>query len=92
MADAGGGSSALLPIAGFLGGGLVVLLLALAGPCVAAGLGLLRFRSWARSLSMILAVLQLVNFPVGTLLALYAFWVLLAQETEMLFSSPPRSG
>jgi hypothetical protein len=65
-------------IAGFLG--------VLSLPSIIAGAGLLRRKSWARILSLILAALDLVNVPVGTLLGVYTIWVLLQDQTEELFT------
>jgi hypothetical protein len=59
------------------------------------GLALRRRRTWARLVAMGLAVLNLFFLPVGTALAVYAFWVLLSEPTRRLFdpalqaSEPP---
>lgn len=55
-------------------------------PNIIAGWGLIRFKPWARILTLILAALDLVNVPVGTLLGIYTIWVILQDETEKLFS------
>ena len=52
-----------------------------------AGIGLLKFKSWARILALILAILNLLAFPIGTALGVYTLWVLLSKETEPLFQS-----
>lgn len=60
---------------------------------VGAGIGLLRRKPWARVLAMVDALLGLVWFPVGTLFALYAFWVLLGQEAAGYFAeAAPEDG
>jgi hypothetical protein len=41
-----------------------------------AGYGLLQRKPWARILAMVLAVLALIKFPLGTALGLYTLWVL----------------
>jgi len=56
-------------------------------PSVLAGAGLLRYKPWARLLTLILAALNLVNIPLGTLLGIYTIWVLLQDETEALFAA-----
>ena len=43
---------------------------------VVGGVGLLMGRSWARVLVLILGVLHLMAFPVGTALGAYTMWVL----------------
>jgi hypothetical protein len=68
-----------------------LLLLVLGLPGIIGGWGLLRLRSWARILVLVLAVVNLFNVPIGTALGIYTFWVLLNDETEKLFaaSEPP---
>lgn len=65
-----------------VGGGLGVLSV----PGLLAGIGLLRRWSWARWLSLILAVLDLLVIPIGTLFGIYAIWVLMQNETEAMFA------
>jgi hypothetical protein len=60
-------------------GSLVVLL---SVPGVVAGVGLLGFKPWARILTIILSVLNLPGFPIGTLVGIYSLWVLLDSETS----------
>lgn len=55
-------------------------------PGIIAGVGLLRYASWARVLTLVVAVFELLNVPFGTLLAIYRFWVLLNERTRPLFS------
>jgi hypothetical protein len=52
-----------------------------------AGVGLLKFKPWARILALILAILNLLAFPIGTALGIYTLWALLTKETEPLFQS-----
>lgn len=54
-------------------------------PGVVPGIGLLRRRTWGRILALVVAVLDLANFPIGTAIALYSFWLLLQQEAEAYF-------
>ncbi|MFQ5789492.1 MAG: hypothetical protein ACE5JI_03360 [Acidobacteriota bacterium] len=74
-----------VPILGFLAVGLFIFLLTLSVPGIFAGVGLLKFRPWARILAIILSALNLMNFPLGTVLGIYGLWVLLSKETELLF-------
>jgi hypothetical protein len=60
-------------------------LAALSIPNILAGAGLLRFKAWARILTLILAALDLANVPVGTLLGVYTIWVLMQDQAEDLF-------
>ncbi len=63
------------------------ILLIISIPGFIAGIGLLKFRQWARILAIILAVLNILSFPLGTALAIYTFWVLLNAQTAPLFES-----
>ncbi len=71
-----GGSVGLLVMAVLIGGSLVVLGI----PALIAGIGLLRRKPWARILALIVGVFGFFAFPIGTLIALYAFWVLTNAE------------
>jgi hypothetical protein len=78
-----------LSILGAVGAGLVVLFFVLSLPGIAAGWGLLNFKSWARILTIVLSALNLLNFPVGTAIGAYGLWVMLNQETEAMFRGAP---
>ncbi|MGB9612116.1 MAG: hypothetical protein ACPL7M_14190, partial [Bryobacteraceae bacterium] len=62
--------------------------LVLSLPSLILGYGLYNFRPWARILGIVLAAIHLLNVPVGTLISIYAFWVLLKPETAALFERP----
>ena len=78
-----------LPLIGIAGAALVGFLLLVSLPGVFAGIGLLKFRPWARVLTIVLSVLNLVNFPIGTALGIYGLWVMLSDEGAKLFGRPP---
>src|SRR5689334_19350007 len=63
--------------------GLLLALLALPG--MAAGYGLLKGRSWGRVLAIVVAILSLLNFPIGTAIGVYALWVLLQSAATSYF-------
>jgi hypothetical protein len=75
-------------ILGLTGLALTILLLLVSAPAIVCGWGLLKFRSWARILAIVLAAISLVAFPYGTLFGIYALWVLLTKETEVVFEGP----
>lgn len=54
-------------------------------PSVIAGIGLLKYREWARVLGMVVSVLHLLNLPLGTALGVYGIWVLNKDETRARF-------
>jgi hypothetical protein len=58
----------------------------LALPGLIAGYGLLKQRPWARILALVLAFFELFQFPVGTALGVYAFWVLLQDGADEYFA------
>lgn len=65
-------------------GGILFLLLALPG--FLAGYGLLKHQEWGRILALVLAFLNLLNFPLGTLLGAYTLWVLLQTSANDYFA------
>jgi len=84
-----GGAFVTLPILGGIGLLVFVLMLALSIPGIVAGWGLLKFRSWARILTVVLSALHLFHVPFGTALGIYGLWVLLSNEGQKLFLTPP---
>ena len=58
---------------------------------VLAGYGLLNYKSWARILSIILAIFNLILFPIGTALGIYTLIIMFNDEAEALFNgeAPP---
>jgi hypothetical protein len=56
----------------------------------AAGWGLLQREPWARMLSLVLGVLNLIEFPIGTGLGIYTLWVLAPAESEREYRQLPR--
>jgi hypothetical protein len=78
------------PIIGYMIIGVVSLALMLAVPMIVIGIGLLKFRPWARSVGTVVAIIEILSFPLGTLLGAYSLWVLMSSDTDPLFS--PRFG
>lgn len=58
---------------------------------IIVGLGLLRLRSWARWGAIVLAILQLPLFPIGTIIGAAIIWYLLTDEGREPFEGtrPP---
>lgn len=54
---------------------------------IICGIGLLYKKPWARVFALILAVLDLVQIPIGTVIGMYSIWVLIQDETVMIFNS-----
>jgi len=55
-------------------------------PGLVVGIGLTKFRRWARTGGVVISALNLLNFPFGTALGAYGLWVLLSKESEPLFA------
>jgi len=53
---------------------------------IIGGEGLLRRRSWARVLVIVLACLYLPHFPLGTAVGIYALWALTRHAARLAFS------
>jgi hypothetical protein len=58
-------------------------------PCIIGGVYLRSFAEWARGVSIVTSALNVLNVPLGSALGGYGLWVLLAEETDPLFSNPP---
>jgi hypothetical protein len=81
------GAELAVPIIGMVGSFIVFVILVLSVPGIIIGVGLLKFRNWARILGIVLSVLELVHVPLGTIVAIYGLWVLLTGDTEKLFAA-----
>ncbi len=62
------------------------IMLLLAIPSIVIGLALLGFHGWARVSGILLAVFQLLNLPLGTLVGFYSLWVLFSDDADMIFN------
>jgi hypothetical protein len=68
---------------------LSIFLCLLALPSILAGIGLLMRKNWARILAIVVGILNLVNFPIGTLIGAYTLWVLLQESAQAYFAHEP---
>ena len=78
-----------IPIIGTLAVFIFIFIAVLSLPDIIAGIGLLQFKPWARTLTIILSALHLFNVPFGTALGVYGIWALMRPETEALFYRGP---
>lgn len=69
--------------------GLAIFLFVLSIPGLIGGIGLFKFKEWARILVLIVSALKLLNFPIGTAVGVYSIWVLVQKETTELFTTTP---
>lgn len=68
-----------------LGTGFGVLMVVLALPGVLAGYGLLTRKAWGRVLALVVGILGLVNFPIGTAVGIYTVVVLMQRSANDYF-------
>ena len=73
------------PMLQMLGSMLAIVAVIISIPRLLAGFGLLSLRPWARTLTLVLATLGFVDFPIGSAIGAYAYWVLLSNEGSDLF-------
>jgi hypothetical protein len=73
-------------VLGVLGTAFGLLMVILGLPGMLAGYGLLKHKPWARVLALVLGVLGLVNFPVGTAIGIYTLIVLTQHAASEYFA------
>jgi hypothetical protein len=75
-----------IPIIGLTGMALTGFLTITSLPSLIVGVGLLKFRPWARIAGIVLSIVVLVMVPLGTIIGAYGLWVLFSRDTERLFA------
>lgn len=63
--------------------------LPLPGLQLLTGFGLLKTMRWGRVLAFALSAVYVLIFPIGTLLAIYTWWVLYGEKGRQLYSLIP---
>lgn len=76
----GSGWMAMLPV-------IVTMTVVMAALAVFVGYSLLARKSWGRVLAIVLGVLALVKFPLGTALGIYTLWVLAPMSSGMEYDA-----
>ncbi len=76
----------ILPIVGAI---LPTIMGLLTLPDFIAAFGLLARKRWARILGVVVGILNLPGFPMGTLIGAYAIFVLMQDTATSYFPSPP---
>jgi hypothetical protein len=61
--------------------------IAMSIPMLIGGFGLLKRKSWARILVIIMSVLALFKIPVGTAIGIYSIWAMLQDETKQILNA-----
>ena len=75
-------------ILGVVGMAIGLLFGVLGVPGLLAGYGLLTRKPWARVLAIVVGILSLVNFPIGTAIGFYTLWVLTQATASDYFAAP----
>jgi hypothetical protein len=71
------------------GVGVVIILISLVG-CglqIICGWGLLARKAWARILTIVVSVISLIGFPIGTALGIYGLWAMLQSAKPTAWES-----
>jgi hypothetical protein len=66
-----------------MGTGIIIFVLALL--YIITGWGLWTLKSWARIVALILAVISLLSFPIGTIIGIVVLWYLFKPEIKKAF-------
>jgi hypothetical protein len=74
-------------VLGLIGGVAFFIVMILSAPTLIAGIGLLNYSPWSKTLAMIVSALHLFNIPFGTALGIYGLWVLSKDETAALMKA-----
>jgi hypothetical protein len=82
------GDSQAIAILGVVGTAVGLLLAVLGIPGIVAGYGLLIRKAWGRILAIVVGVLGLINFPIGTAIGIYTLFVLLQEAATGYFAAP----
>uniref|UniRef100_UPI0032169068 hypothetical protein n=1 Tax=uncultured Draconibacterium sp. TaxID=1573823 RepID=UPI0032169068 len=64
---------------------IMIMAFILSIPGIIAGIGLFKRKEWARILTLIISVLNLFSFPIGTALGIYSIWALVQPEVVEAF-------
>ncbi len=74
-------------------GVLVILMIAIISvPNILPGWALIKHKSWGRILAIILSILNIFAFPLGTALGVYGLWVLFQPEAVQILEGRPTVG
>jgi hypothetical protein len=71
---------------------IAVYLIIVSLPSLIVGIGILKRYGWGRIAGLVVAALNILNFPFGTALAIYTFWVLLTPEVKRFFTEAGSPG
>ena len=81
------GDETAMWVTSLVGGGLGFFIGAMGAVSILGGWGLLKRQEWARILIIILSILSLPGFPIGTALGIYGLWVLFSEQIRPEFTA-----
>lgn len=74
-------------VLGIIANVIMLITLIFSLPGILAGIGLFKRKEWARILTLILSVLNLISFPIGTAVGVYSIWALVQPENVEAFKN-----
>jgi hypothetical protein len=75
------------PFMVMIGLGILTLISVLSLPALIGGIGLLKYKSWARTLMIVISIFHLISVPFGTALGVYGIWVLFHEDAKRVFGA-----
>jgi hypothetical protein len=85
FAAADSGEGIAFGVLGLIGGIALVYFVVLALPGILAGYGLLKGTKWGQVLGIVVGILALLNFPIGTAIGAYTLFVLFQNSASEYF-------
>ena len=85
------GDPEAMTITAIVGTSIASILIFTSIPSIVGGIGILKYKPWARILTLIIGCLDLIEIPFGTAIGIYTIWVLLNDETVQLFKEQPKT-
>lgn len=76
-------ASFVLPI---IGSAISIFFGLLSLPGIIGGIGVVQHKNWGRIILIIIAIMDLFAFPIGTAIGAYTLWVLFNQDSIKLFN------
>ena len=83
---------ASIPLGRLLAVAYIVFSLVMAAPLAITGRAVMAFQPWAKTVGMLLSAANMLSFPIGTAIGVYALWVLNDEATEFLFENSRTTG
>jgi hypothetical protein len=84
-----GGPDPEMPLAffGIMFAFMIIYSLIFFAPSLIAGYAMLKRKNWARTASIVAAVLEVMSFPLGTAVGVYSFWFMFSEAGKSLYGT-----